>query len=94
MSSRASTCSSHGRTRADARLPRLSYQGWLSRVESGDAPRPPAGCCSLLLLVVPHLQDPNAPEPMQVYRYAAEVDELVIPVFVFIGDWKQYQRRR
>jgi carboxymethylenebutenolidase len=42
----------------------------------------------------PHLQDPNAPEPMQVYRYAAEVDELVIPVFIFIGNWEQYQHRR
>ena len=42
----------------------------------------------------PHLQDPNAPEPMQVYRYAAEVDELAIPVLVFIGDGEQYQRRR
>ena len=42
----------------------------------------------------PHLQDPNAPEPMQVYRYAAEVDDLSIPVLVFIGEEEQYQRRR
>jgi carboxymethylenebutenolidase len=42
----------------------------------------------------PHLQDPNAPEPMQVYRYASEVDALEIPVLVFIGDEEQYQRRR
>lgn len=42
----------------------------------------------------PHLQDPNAPEPMQVYRYATEVDQLTIPVLVFIGDQEQYQRRR
>jgi carboxymethylenebutenolidase len=42
----------------------------------------------------PHLQDPNAPEPMQVYRYAMEVDQLQIPVLVFIGDQEQYQRRR
>lgn len=42
----------------------------------------------------PHLQDPNAPEPMQVYRYATEVDDLTIPVLVFIGDEEQYQRRR
>lgn len=42
----------------------------------------------------PHLQDPNAPEPMQVYRYAPEVDDLSIPVLVFIGDKEQYQRRR
>ncbi len=42
----------------------------------------------------PHLQDPNAPEPMQVYRYAPEVDALEIPVLIFIGDQEQYQRRR
>jgi carboxymethylenebutenolidase len=42
----------------------------------------------------PHLQDPNAAEPMQVYRYAREVDELTIPVLVFIGEEEQYQRRR
>lgn len=42
----------------------------------------------------PHLQDPNAPEPMQVYRYATEADALTIPLLVFIGDQEQYQRRR
>lgn len=42
----------------------------------------------------PHLQDPNAPEPMQVYRYAPETDQLDIPVLIFIGDQEQYQRRR
>ena len=34
----------------------------------------------------PHMQDPNAPEPMQVYRYATEADRLTIPVLIFIGD--------
>jgi len=42
----------------------------------------------------PHMQDPNAPEPMQVYRYALEADALRIPVLIFIGDQEQYQRRR
>ncbi len=42
----------------------------------------------------PHMQDPNAPEAMQVYRYAPEVDDLTIPALVFIGDEEQYQRRR
>ena len=42
----------------------------------------------------PHWQDPNAPEPMQVYRYATEVDQLTIPTLIFIGDQEQYQRRR
>ena len=42
----------------------------------------------------PHWQDPNAPEPMQVYRYAKEVNDLKIPVLVFIGEHEQYQRRR
>lgn len=42
----------------------------------------------------PHLQDPNAPEPLQVYGYAEEVNQLKLPVLVFIGDEEQYQRRR
>ncbi|MDZ7660806.1 dienelactone hydrolase family protein [Thiohalophilus sp.] len=42
----------------------------------------------------PHLQDPNAPEPLQVYGFAEEVDQLEIPVLVFIGEEEQYQRRR
>lgn len=42
----------------------------------------------------PHMQDPNAPEPMQVYRYAPEADKLRIPALIFIGDEEQYQRRR
>jgi carboxymethylenebutenolidase len=42
----------------------------------------------------PHMQDPNAPEPMQVYRYAPEADELTVPTLIFIGDNEQYQRRR
>lgn len=42
----------------------------------------------------PHWQDPNAPEPMQVYRYAPEIDELALPVLVFFGEHEQYQRMR
>ena len=42
----------------------------------------------------PHMQDPNAPEAMQVYRYAVEADELKIPTLIFIGENEQYQRRR
>lgn len=42
----------------------------------------------------PHLQDPNAPEPSQVYGYAPEIEQLKIPVLIFIGDQEQYQRRR
>ena len=42
----------------------------------------------------PHLQDPNAPEPAQVYGYAPEIDQMTIPMLVFIGDQEQYQRRR
>jgi len=42
----------------------------------------------------PHLQDPNAPEPQQVYGYAPEIDQLVLPTLVFVGDDEQYQRRR
>ena len=42
----------------------------------------------------PHWQDPAAPEPMQVYRYVAEIDGLDLPAMVFIGEYEQYQRRR
>ena len=42
----------------------------------------------------PHLQDPNAPEPMQIYGYAPEIEQLTLPMLVFIGDGEQYQRRR
>lgn len=42
----------------------------------------------------PHWQNPSASEPEQVYRYAAEVDQLAIPALVMIGEYEQYQRRR
>ena len=42
----------------------------------------------------PHLQDPNAPEPLQVYGYAPEIEQLGLPTLVFVGDEEQYQRRR
>lgn len=42
----------------------------------------------------PHWQDPNAAEPMQAYRYATEVNELQVPVMVFVGEDEQYQRLR
>ncbi|MDH5631811.1 MAG: dienelactone hydrolase family protein [Gammaproteobacteria bacterium] len=42
----------------------------------------------------PHMQDPNAPEPSQVYGYAPEADELKVPALIFIGEDEQYQRRR
>ncbi len=42
----------------------------------------------------PHLQDPNAPEAMQVYQYAREVEALVLPTLIFVGEREQYQRAR
>ncbi len=42
----------------------------------------------------PHLQDPNAPEPLQVYGYAPEVNKLLLPTLIFVGENEQYQRRR
>lgn len=42
----------------------------------------------------PHWQNPNAVEPAQVYRYAKEADDLIIPTMIFIGEYEQYQRRR
>ena len=42
----------------------------------------------------PHWQDPNVAEPLQVYQYASEVDELTVPVLVMFGEHEQYQRAR
>ncbi len=42
----------------------------------------------------PHWQDPNLPEPMQVYQYAPEINDLEVPVLVFFGEHEQYQRLR
>jgi len=42
----------------------------------------------------PHMQDPNLPEPAQVYRYAVEANDMKIPTLIFIGEDEQYQRRR
>ncbi len=42
----------------------------------------------------PHLQDPNAPEADQVYRYAPEAQQLRVPALIFIGEYEQYQRKR
>jgi carboxymethylenebutenolidase len=42
----------------------------------------------------PHWQHPEAPESMQVYQYAPEVDALRVPVLVFFGEHEQTQRYR
>lgn len=42
----------------------------------------------------PTMQDPNAPEPAQVYQYAREVNDFTIPALIFIGEEEQYHRRR
>ena len=42
----------------------------------------------------PHMQDPNLPEPAQVYQYAVEANDMKIPTLIFIGEQEQYQRRR
>jgi carboxymethylenebutenolidase len=42
----------------------------------------------------PHWQHPEAPEAMQVYQYAPEVDALEVPVLIFFGEHEQYQRYR
>ncbi len=42
----------------------------------------------------PHWQDPNAAEPLQVYRYHSDADDLNIPTLIFIGEYEQYHRRR
>lgn len=42
----------------------------------------------------PHLQDPNAPEPAQVYAFAPEIEQLTLPTLIFVGEDEQYQRKR
>lgn len=42
----------------------------------------------------PHWQDPNAPEALQVYQYAPEINDFDLPALVFVGEQEQYQRKR
>jgi carboxymethylenebutenolidase len=42
----------------------------------------------------PVWQDPNAPEPMQVYQFAPEIDQLALPTLIFVGEHEQYHRKR
>jgi carboxymethylenebutenolidase len=42
----------------------------------------------------PHLQDPNAPEALQVYSYAPEIEQFNLPALIFVGEQEQYQRKR
>ena len=41
----------------------------------------------------PHLQNPNAPEPDQVYRYMPEVEQWRVPALLMVGE-KDHQLRR
>ncbi|MFN3946715.1 MAG: hypothetical protein ACK4LA_01350 [Aquificaceae bacterium] len=47
-----------------------------------------------LVAYYPHMQNPNAPEPEQVYRYAPEWENLRIPTLILVGEREQYQRLR
>lgn len=42
----------------------------------------------------PVWQDPNAPEPLQVYQYAPEINDFELPALVFVGEQEQYHRKR
>jgi carboxymethylenebutenolidase len=42
----------------------------------------------------PHWQDPNAPEPLQIYSYAPEINDFNVPAMIFVGEHEQYQRKR
>jgi len=42
----------------------------------------------------PHWQDPNAPEALQVYSYAPEINDFTLPAMIFVGELEQYQRKR
>jgi len=69
---------------------RGGYQALMALVKHGRQARG-AAC---YVGYYPHWQDPNAPEPMQVYRYAPELEALLVPTLVFIGEHEQYQRLR
>ncbi len=40
-----------------------------------------------------HMVNPNAPEPVQVYRYAPEIDKINVPVMFVVGEEEQELRR-
>lgn len=40
-----------------------------------------------------HMVNPNAPEPVQVYRYAPEIDRINVPVLFIVGEEEQELRR-
>lgn len=40
-----------------------------------------------------HMVNPNAPEPVQVYRYAREIDRINVPVLFIVGEEEQELRR-
>ena len=40
-----------------------------------------------------HMVNPNAPEPVQVYRYAPEIERISVPVMFIVGDEEQELRR-
>jgi len=42
----------------------------------------------------PHMQDPNAAEPMQLYKYAPEAEDLKVPALIFLGEYEQFNRLR
>jgi len=42
----------------------------------------------------PHWQDPNAPEPLQIYSFAPEINDFTLPAMIFVGEHEQYQRKR
>jgi carboxymethylenebutenolidase len=41
----------------------------------------------------PHLASPNAPEPVQVYRYMPEVEQWRVPALLLVGDADHQLRR-
>jgi carboxymethylenebutenolidase len=40
-----------------------------------------------------HMVNPNAPEPVQVYRYAPEIEKINVPVLFIVGEEEQELRR-
>jgi hypothetical protein len=71
----------------------VSHNLRLLRAQGARHQRPQAKA-ACYISYYPHWQHPETPEAMQVYQYAPEVDELRVPVLVFVGEHEQYQRVR
>lgn len=58
---------------------------YATRIAAGAVEPRYAGDVACIVTVAGHFQDPNRPEPHQVYRYMPEVDDIGVPILMIIG---------